>query len=88
MVITGLSAVENAESFNGLICNIQFREIMVAGVSERVICKRVLDETKQMQGGNIQTRQTGDIRSGLSTATKEKIGNVLGNVTSFLKKRK
>ncbi len=53
MVITGLSAVENAESFNGLVCNIQFREIMMAGVSEKVICKRVLDETKPMQAGNI-----------------------------------
>ena len=53
MVITGLSAVENAESFTGLVCNIQFREIMVAGVSEKVICKRVLDETKPMQAGNI-----------------------------------
>ena len=57
MVIIGLSAVENAESFNGLVCNIQFREIMVAGLPERVICKRVLDETKQMQGGNLQASQ-------------------------------
>lgn len=85
MVITGLSATENAESFNGLVCNIQFREIMVAGVSERVICKRVLDETKQMQGGNLQASQVGDIRSSLSTATKEKIGKFLGNITTTLK---
>ena len=51
MVITGLSAVENAESFNGLVCNIQFREIMMAETSKRVIAKRILDDTTQKTGG-------------------------------------
>ena len=63
MVITGLSTVENVESFNGLVCQIQFREIMMVGVSEKVISKRVLDDTKQMQAGNQQVTEVNQGRA-------------------------
>ena len=63
MVITGLSTVENAESFNGLVCQIQFREIMMAGVSKEVISKRALDDTKEMQAGNQQVTEVKEGRA-------------------------
>ena len=77
MVITGLSTVENVESFNGLVCQIQFREIMMVGVSEKVISKRVLDDTKQMQAGN---QQVTEVNQGRANQLLGKYPEVVENI--------